>query len=137
MQPMGVQHIMPKFHACGQTQRLRLGRPCNHQAPSQFFFDFSKQLELPRNSLRSHFPRVHTQIRNLHLTLLFFSQGPFGSEDRKVGGQKMRRGWKSGRIEKILVFFICVWLEGWKSEGMTNFFTWLERKMGGQKMEFV
>ena len=26
----------------------------------------------------------------------------------------MGRGWKSGRIEKILVFLICVWLEGWK-----------------------
>ena len=28
-----------------------LGWPCNHQAPSQFFLDFSKQLELPRNFL--------------------------------------------------------------------------------------
>ena len=43
----------------------------------------------------------------------------------------MGRGWKSGRIEKILVFLICVWLEGWKSEGMKNFFIWLEREMGG------
>ena len=25
MQPMGIQHIMPKFHACRQTQRPRLG----------------------------------------------------------------------------------------------------------------
>ena len=43
----------------------------------------------------------------------------------------MGRGWKSERIEKILVFLIYVWLEEWKSEGMKNFFIWLEREMGG------
>ena len=48
---MGIQHIMPKFHACWQTQKPRLGQPCNHQAPSQFFFDFSQALGHPINSL--------------------------------------------------------------------------------------
>ena len=43
----------------------------------------------------------------------------------------MERGWKSGKIEKILVFLICVQLEGWKSGGMKNFFIWSEREMGG------
>ena len=40
----------------------------------------------------------------------------------------MEKGWKSGRIEKILISFICVWLEGWKSERMENFFVWLKIK---------
>ena len=43
----------------------------------------------------------------------------------------MENGWKSETIEKILVFLICVWLEGWKSEGMKTFFIWLEREMIG------
>ena len=45
-------------------------------------------------------------------------KGPFGWDDGKVEGQKMKRGWKSGRIEKILVSLIYVWLEGWKSGGI-------------------
>ena len=28
----------------------------------------------------------------------------------------MERGWKSGRIENILVSLICVWMRGWKNE---------------------
>ena len=44
---------------------------------------------------------------------------------------------KSGRIEKILVSLICVWLEGWKSGEIENFFVWLQREIGGLKMEFV
>ena len=39
----------------------------------------------------------------------------------------MERGWKSERIEKILVSTICVWLGGWKSGEMENFFIWLKR----------
>ena len=74
---------------------------------------------------------------NPNIFPLSLTQGPFGSEDGKVGGQKMGRGQKSERIEKILVFLICVWLEVWKSEEMKNFFIWLEREIGGQKMEFV
>ena len=34
--------VMPKFHACWQTQRPRLGQPCNEQVPPSFFFDFSQ-----------------------------------------------------------------------------------------------
>ena len=34
----------------------------------------------------------------------------------------MKRQWKSGRIEKILVFLICVWLKGWKNGGIQIFF---------------
>ena len=34
----------------------------------------------------------------------------------------MEKGWKSERIEKILVSLICVWLEGWKSGKMENIF---------------
>ena len=45
---MGIQHIMPKFHACWQTQRPRLGWPCNHQAPPHFFLDFCQDKH-PRN----------------------------------------------------------------------------------------
>ena len=40
----------------------------------------------------------------------------------------MERGWKSGRIKKILVSLICVWLRGGKSGGMENFFAWLKIK---------
>ena len=42
MQPMEIQQIMPKFYACWQTQRPRLGQPCNEQVPPSFFFDFSQ-----------------------------------------------------------------------------------------------
>ena len=44
-------------------------------------------------------------------------------EDEKFVGR-----WKSRRIEKIWFSFICVWLEGWKSERVKNFFVWLEKK---------
>ena len=40
----------------------------------------------------------------------------------------------SERIEKIWFSLMCVWLEGWKSGRVENFFVWLERKMGGWKM---
>ena len=59
---------------------------------------------------------------------------------RLVGGvekwenEKLVRGWKSRRIKKIWFSLMCVWLEGWKSERVENFFIWLERKMGGWKM---
>ena len=42
------------YHACWQTQRPRLGWPCNEQAPPHLFFDFLNQLEV------SLFPRVNT-----------------------------------------------------------------------------
>ena len=47
---------------------------------------------------------------------------------------KLVRGWKNKRIEKIWFSLMCVWLEGWKSGKVENFFVWLERKMGGWKM---
>ena len=62
---------MPKYHACWWTQRPRLGRPCNEQAPPHPFFDFLKQLEHARSSLPLYFPRVHMNL-NSHLTLLSF-----------------------------------------------------------------
>ena len=40
----------------------------------------------------------------------------------------MERGWKSEMIENILVSLICIWLGGWKSGGMKNFFVWLKMK---------
>ena len=43
------------------------------------------------------------------------SYGLLGWEDGKVENEK---GWKSRRIKKILIFFICVWLKGWKNEGV-------------------
>ena len=39
----------------------------------------------------------------------------------------MVRGWKSEKIEKILISIICVYLEKWKSRGMKNFFIWLRK----------
>ena len=55
-----------------------------------------------------------------------YLKGPFGWRNRKV------EGWKtSGRIEKIWFSLMCVWLEGWKSGRVENFFVWLERKMRG------
>ena len=38
--------------------------------------------------------------------------------DEKVKEWKRKRWWKSGRIEKILVFLICVWLREWNSREM-------------------
>ena len=32
------------YHVCWQTQRLRLGRPCNEQASPHPFFDFSRPI---------------------------------------------------------------------------------------------
>ena len=40
----------------------------------------------------------------------------------------MEKGWKSERIEKILVFLICVGLGGWKSGGMENFFCLVRKR---------
>ena len=66
--------------------------------------------------------------------------GPFGWKDGKVENEKwvpqkkkkkMKYEWKSGRIEKILISFICVWLEvvgrveKWRKE---NFFWLIEKK---------
>ena len=41
---------------------------------------------------------------------------------KTIKGSVSLGGWISGMIENILVSLICVWLEGWKSEGMKNFF---------------
>ena len=50
------------------------------------------------------------------------NKGPFGWRDGKVEGQKMMKGWKSGRIKKILISFVFVWLEvkKWK-DGKSEF----------------
>ena len=51
---------------------------------------------------------------------------------RLVGRSGKVEGWKiSGRIEKIWFFLMCVWLEGWLSGRVENFFVLLERKMRG------
>ena len=34
--------VISMYHVCWQTQRLRLGRPCNEQASPHPFFDFSQ-----------------------------------------------------------------------------------------------
>ena len=47
----------------------------------------------------------------------------------------MRRRWKSGRIEKNLVFsYLCLVgrMEKWRDESL---FVWLRRKMRGWKIE--
>ena len=59
------------------------------------------------------------------------TKGPFGWRSGKVGGWKIVGGWKSGKMENIQFSFLCVWLEGWKSERVENSFVWLERKMEG------
>ena len=41
-----------------------------------------------------------------------------------MGGWKIVRGWKSGRIENIYFSLLCVWLEGWKSKRVENSFVW-------------
>ena len=38
-----------------------------------------------------------------------------------LGGWKGKRIENRGRIEKSLVFLICVWLRWWKSRGMKTF----------------
>ena len=38
------------------------------------------------------------------------TKGPFGWKGGKVGGYKMVGKWKSGRIEKILISLIFIWL---------------------------
>ena len=43
-----------------------------------------------------------------------------------LGRWKSERIENRGRIEKFLVFLICVWLRGWKSGGMKNFLVWLK-----------
>ena len=42
--------------------------------------------------------------------LQFLIQGPIGQRCRKVGEHKIVGGWKKGRIEKILISLIFVWL---------------------------
>ena len=44
--------------------------------------------------------------------------GPFVWRDRELGGWKMRKGRKSGKIEEILISLVCVWLEveTWRDE---------------------
>ena len=56
------------------------------------------------------------------------TQGLFGWKNEKVGGQEIESGWKSGKIEEILISIICIWLERLKSRGMKNFFIWLRKK---------
>ena len=62
-------------------------------------------------------------------------KGAFGWEDGKVGGQKMKSGQKSGKIEKILFSLICVWLGGWKNGGIENFFVLLRKE--SERIEYV
>ena len=47
---------------------------------------------------------------------------------KTIKGSVLLEGWINGRIEKVLISFICVWLGGWKSGGMENFFVWLKIK---------
>ena len=41
---------------------------------------------------------------------------------KTIKGSVLLGGSINGRIEKVLISFICVWLGGWKSGGMENFF---------------
>ena len=41
---------------------------------------------------------------------------------KTIKGSASLEGKISGRIENILVSLICVWLGGWKSGGIKNFF---------------
>ena len=47
---------------------------------------------------------------------------------KTIKGSVLLGGWINGRIEKVLISFICVWLGGWKSGEMENFFVWLKIK---------
>ena len=46
----------------------------------------------------------------------YFIKGLFGCRSEKVGVQKIRKGQKSGMIEKVQFSLICVWLGGEKVE---------------------
>ena len=50
--------------------------------------------------------------------LLKKALGPFVWRDRELGGWKMRKGRKSGKMEEILISLVCVWLEveTWRDE---------------------
>ena len=63
------------------------------------------------------------QNRGKHETLNFCLVG--GVE--RLENEKLVGGWKSGRIENIWFFFVCVWLEGWKNGRVENSFIWLKR----------
>ena len=45
-------------------------------------------------------------------------KGSFGWRGGKVEGQKMVGGWKSGKIEKILIslIFVCLGVEKWRDK---------------------
>ena len=47
---------------------------------------------------------------------------------KTIKGSVSLGGWINERIEKVLIFLICVWLGGWKSGEMKNFFVWLKIK---------
>ena len=58
---------------------------------------------------------------------------------RLIGGWKsvrieIRKRKKSWRTEEIYFSLICVWLGGWKSGKIENFFVWLWRKVREWKM---
>ena len=75
MQPMEIQHIMPKFHTCWQTQRPTFGWPCNEQTPPNLFFDFLKEtgkLKKISPSLKPTGPHIKRKIR-IHLISSFYS----------------------------------------------------------------
>ena len=71
----------------------------------------------------------------IHATVCgLMSQGPFGWRSGKVKGWKISKRMENERIEKIWFSLMCIWLKGWKSERVENFFILLERKRRGWKM---
>ena len=67
MQPIEIQHIKPKFHACEQTQRPRLGHAIT-KLHLTFSLTFSTNYNIQEASL---FPRVNTNQNFLPYFSLF------------------------------------------------------------------
>ena len=78
MQPMGIQHKMPKFHACWQTQRPRLGHAMNklHLTSS---LTFLKTTRTSKKHTSSHFPRVQANQKFQHTLHSFRLRKELGS----------------------------------------------------------
>ena len=80
------------------------------------------------SKIHLHFISFHSIYFHSFMIILFYSipfhsfmnfqtktYGLFGWKDVKFGRQKMGEGQKSGRIEKIQFFIICVWLKNFQN----------------------
>ena len=60
---------------------------------------------------------------------LFIFKGPFGSKDEKnemIENREIMKKWENRKDFSFSYLCLIGW---WKSEGMKNFFVWLEREI--------